>query len=270
MALAVSATVAGGSGGSGGVGTFLGSGATLSNSGIVTGGAGGAGGGDAGAGGTGGLGGAGVVGSGLTITNTGTISGGSGGAAGTGASPASPGAGGAGILGANLTVINSGAITGGLSGDGVTRANAITFTGGTNVLELQPGSAITGNVVAFSATDTLRLGGSGAASFDVSQIGLAAQYQGFGIFQKTGSSTWTLTGSNATVTPWVIQAGTLAVAADANLGAATGGLAFGGGTLQFLSGFATNRAVALNAGGGTFDTNGFFPTLSRRSAVREA
>ena len=36
------------------------------------------------------------------------------------------------------------------------------------MLELQPGSAITGNVVAFSATDTLRLGGSGAASFDVS------------------------------------------------------------------------------------------------------
>jgi autotransporter-associated beta strand protein len=48
----------------------------------------------------------------------------------------------------------------------------------------------------------------------------------------------------------------LAVAADANLGAASGGLAFGGGTLQFLSGFTTNRAVTLNAGGGAFDTNG--------------
>ena len=144
----------------------------------------------------------------------------------------------------------------------MTRANAITFTGGTNVLELQPGSAITGNVVAFSATDTLRLGGSGAASFDVSQIGLAAQYQGFGIFQKTGSSTWTLTGSNATVTPWVIQAGTLAVSADDNLGAVSGGLGFAGGTLQYLTGFATTRAVTLNAGGGTVDTNGNDATLA--------
>jgi autotransporter-associated beta strand protein len=48
----------------------------------------------------------------------------------------------------------------------------------------------------------------------------------------------------------------LAVAADANLGAATGGLAFDGGTLRFLSGFTTSRVVTLNAGGGTFDTNG--------------
>ena len=52
------------------------------------------------------------------------------------------------------------------------------------------------------------------------------------------------------------------MAADANLGAASGGLAFGGGTLQFLSGFTTNRAVTLNAGGGTFDTNGNNATLA--------
>ena len=36
-------------------------------------------------------------------------------------------------------------------------------------------------------------------SFDVSKIGAAAQYRGFGIFQKTGSSTWTLTGATAAV-----------------------------------------------------------------------
>src|SRR5262249_22656030 len=46
-----------------------------------------------------------------------------------------------------------------------------------------------------------------------------------------------------------------------NLGAAAGGLAFGGGTLQFLSGFTTSRAVTLNAGGGAFDTNGNNATL---------
>ena len=49
------------------------------------------------------------------------------------------------------TGFNSGSIAGGLSGDGVTRADAIMFTGGTNTLELRLGSTITGNVVAFSA-----------------------------------------------------------------------------------------------------------------------
>ena len=39
-------------------------------------------------------------------------------------------------------------------------------------------------------------------------------------------------------------------------------LAFGGGTLQFLSGFTTSRAVTLNGGGGTFDTNGNSATLA--------
>ena len=46
----------------------------------------------------------------------------------------SPGAGGAGIVGSGLTILNSGTISGGLSGDGVTRADAIVFTGGTNFL----------------------------------------------------------------------------------------------------------------------------------------
>jgi hypothetical protein len=58
-----------------------------------------------------------------------------------------------------------------------------------------------------------------------------------------------------------ITAGVLAVAADNNLGAASGGLAVSGGTLQFLSSFTSNRAVTLNAGGGTIDTNGNNATL---------
>ena len=117
-------------------------------------------------------------------------------------------------------------------------------------------------MVAFSSADTLALGGSTNASFNVSQIGAAAQYQGFGVFLKTGSSTWTLTGSTTAVTPWMINQGTLVVSADNNLGAASGGLSFGGGTLQFLAGFTSNRGVTLNAGGGTFDTDGNNVTLS--------
>jgi autotransporter-associated beta strand protein len=172
------------------------------------------------------------------------------------------GAGGAGIVGAGLTVINSGSISGGLYGDGLTRADAIDFIGGTNSLTLLAGFTITGNVVAYSAADTLVLGGHTNSSFDVSQIGATAQYEDFGVFDKTGSSTWTLSGTTNSVTPWAINGGTLAVSADNNLGAASGGLSFAGGTLQFLSSFATNRATTLNIGGGTFDTDGNNTTLA--------
>src|SRR5262245_1056251 len=47
-----------------------------------------------------------------------------------------------------------------LSGDGTTQADAIDFTGGVNSLTLEAGFSIIGNVVAFSAADTLILGGS--------------------------------------------------------------------------------------------------------------
>jgi autotransporter-associated beta strand protein len=256
----------GGGGGAGGYGAVLnGSGLTYTNNGTVSGGNGGAGGSSGSAfGGNGGDAGIGVdfTGSG-TLNNSGTIVGGAGGAGGAGSSSGTangnPGAGGAGIVGGGLTVINSGTITGGLGGNGVTRANAITFTGGINSLTLQAGSTITGNVVAFSTADTLALGGSANASFDVSQIGV--QYLGFGIFVKTGSSTWTLTNTTTAVTPWTINQGTLAVSSDGNLGNASGGLTFNGGTLQFLSGFTSNRTITLNAGGGSFDTDGNTATL---------
>ena len=241
-----------GGGGSGGAGAqFTAAGGSLANTGTVRGGNGGAGGSSfAGFGGAGGAGGAGLVATGLAVTNTGSIVGGNGGAGGTGTTAGANGVGGSGIAGSGLTVINSGTITGGLGGDGVTRANAITFTGGTNTLTLQAGSTITGNVVAFSAADTLTLGGSTSSSFDASQIGSAAQVQNFGQFQKTGTSTWTLTGTTTATTNWAINGGALAISSDSSLGATTGTLSFNGGALQTTSTLSTARTVTLNAGGG--------------------
>jgi outer membrane autotransporter protein len=77
-----------------------------------------------------------------------------------------------------------------------------------------------------------------------------------------GAGTTTLTATNTYSGGTTISAGTLAVSADANLGSTSGGLSFGGGTLQYLAGFTSNRGVTLNAGGGTFDTNGNGATLS--------
>jgi autotransporter-associated beta strand protein len=137
-------------------------------------------------------------------------------------------------------VTNSGTIKG---GNAFGQANAISFTGGTNVLELQAGSAITGNVVAFSAADTFRLGGATSASFDVSQIGPAAQYRGFGVLAKTGTSNWTLTGTSTATTPWTVNQGTLSV--NGSIATASLTTVNAGGT---LGGIGTVGNTAVNGG----------------------
>jgi autotransporter-associated beta strand protein len=293
----------GGNGGDGGVGAqFAGSGAVSNNSGSIAGGDGGqagargattnSGGGTGGTGGAGiygvpdvfitnaaglnivggsggqgngpqsagGTGGAGIWVFSSTITNSGFIAGGNGGFE-------NGGTGGAGIMGSGLTIINAGVIAGGLANGGTgAQANAITFTsdfGGVNTLELRAGSTIAGNAVAFNTADTLRLGGATNSSFDVANIGPAAQYQGFGIFEKAGTSTWTLTGTTTAMTPWTINQGTLAVFTDANLGAVSGGLTFTGGALEVTgAGFSSARSVALGTGGGTMQVDTGTLTLS--------
>jgi autotransporter-associated beta strand protein len=133
-----------------------------------------------------------------------------------------------------------------------------TYTGGTTItggtLQLGDGGSsgsIVGNVTndgtfAINRSDTFTFGGV---------------ISGTGAFAQIGLGTTTLTAANTYSGGTIINGGVLAVAADANLGAATGGLSFGGGTLQFLSGFTSNRAVTLNTGGGTVDTNGNSATL---------
>jgi autotransporter-associated beta strand protein len=229
-------SVTGGNGvgyGYGGAGLMLSSGGTVTNSGSIVGGAG--------------------TSSGGASPGAAVGGDGAGGAPGGDRNLAGGGVGGAGIVGADLTVINSGTITGGNGANG-SQANAITFTGGSNALELQAGSIISGNVVGTGA-DTLRLGGSTNANFDVSKIGAAAQYRGFNAFEKSGASTWTLTGSTTAVTPWTLKQGILSISSDANLGATSGALTFNGGTLQVTG--ATFRSTARNifwgAGGGGFD-----------------
>lgn len=265
-------TGGGGGGGAGGHGAIVtGNGSSSSNTGTISGGNGGAGGASGGTagnfGGDGGDGGSGLVftGSGATFTNSGTVAGGTGGAGGAaagGGSAGTAGSGGAGIVGAGLTITNSGTITGGVSGSGSTRANAISFTGGTNVLELQAGSTITGNVVDASGTGTLRLGGATSSSFDASAIGPAAQYRGFSTFVKTGTSTWTLGNTTTAVTPWTVSQGTLAITTDGSLGDVSGALTLDGGTLQILNVLTVNRNVVLGASGGTLFTIGSTGTLA--------
>jgi outer membrane autotransporter protein len=273
----------GGGGGAGGAGATITGAAVNSNTSTISGGnggnggAGGAGVAQGGDGGNGGTGGGGVVftTSGATLTNSGTIQGGNGGiggAAGTGGvngTAGVAGAGGVGITGGGLTIINSGTISGGFAGGGGAQANAITFTGGVNSLTLQSGSQISGNVAAFSTADTLGLGGAANSTFNTSLIGPLAQFQGFGNFDKTGTSVWTLTGTPGTVTPWVISDGTLKAGASTNVFGSTsaitvsapGILDLGGNNQQIGSltgsGRVTNSGVASNA---TLTTGDFTST----------
>ena len=116
------------------------------------------------------------------------------------------------------------------------------FSGGGNTMTLAPGSVITGDVLG-TGSDTFQLGGTGAATFDVSQIGSAAQYQGFGTFNKIGASNWTLTGTSTYAGPVNVNSGTLSV--NGNITSASSLTVNAGGT---LGGTGTVGNTTINGG----------------------
>ncbi|MFI5012511.1 MAG: autotransporter domain-containing protein [Hyphomicrobiales bacterium] len=107
---------------------------------------------------------------------------------------------------------------------------------------------------------SLTTNGTGTLWAEGADATIAVPIDGSGNITKIGTGTISLTRVNSYSGGTFIDAGTLAIAQDANLGAANGGVTFNGGALQFSAAnvaLAASRTIMLDASGGTIDTQGF-------------
>ncbi len=94
------------------------------------------------------------------------------------------------------------------------------------------------------------IGAGASLTFDQASTGAyAGVLSGDGRFIKAGSGTAVLSGTNTYTGGTTITGGVLSVSADANLGAALGGLTFDGGTLATTASFDSSRAITLTQAG---------------------
>ena len=161
-----------------------------------------------------------------SVDNAGTLNGDSGIAAAFGATADS--------------FVNSGSVTGDvLLGDGLDTAELVAGQSITGVIDGQGGSG-----------DFLSFTGTGTSSIDMGDV------LGFENFQKAGTSTWTLTGTNAVAAPFLVSGGTLAnnaVLQNMLMTVGPDGRLQGNGT---LGGLTINGTVAPGNSIGTINVAG--------------
>jgi hypothetical protein len=163
--------------------------------------------------------------------------------------------GGIGVSGGTLRLESGGIISGAtvssgrLELGGITLDRDVTLTSGgglsgtgtaslTGELHINPSSKYT-----LTTSGTLTLGDGSNA--------ITGGGNSYGSIEGTG--TVVLAQPNTVSTRWALNGGTLQIAADDRLGAATSDLMFGGGTLAVTDTFSSDRPVYLNSEGGTFD-----------------
>ncbi|WP_165357412.1 autotransporter-associated beta strand repeat-containing protein, partial [Sphingosinicella sp. CPCC 101087] len=116
---------------------------------------------------------------------------------------------------------------------------------------ISDGYVITGDALTLSGPDAIVNVGDGTAEGAGYSATIESALVGGTRLVKTGLGTLVLSGSNAYDGGTLIQVGALSISSDANLGAADGAIAFGGGRLVSTADIASGRAVEL-AVAGTF------------------
>ncbi|WP_414474407.1 autotransporter domain-containing protein [Microvirga sp. M2] len=133
------------------------------------------------------------------------------------------------------------------------------------------------------ATNTLALGGSGSGTFNAGTLGIASelQFQSFGTLEKTGSSTWTLTGTSQFNGSTNVKAGTLllngslsgssvSVQNGATLGGtgAVGALTFAPGSIYKVKVFSAGQADRITAAGTATLSGGTVQVLAENGTYK--
>ncbi|CDX29442.1 Outer membrane autotransporter barrel domain (modular protein) [Mesorhizobium sp. ORS 3359] len=97
--------------------------------------------------------------------------------------------------------------------------------------------------------------GDGTAGGAAYVATIASNLMGGSQLVKADAGTLVLSGTNSYTGGTAINGGTLQIASNGNLGDASGGLSLDSGRLHTTANVNSTRAVTLNAGGGTFDTD---------------
>jgi fibronectin-binding autotransporter adhesin len=124
------------------------------------------------------------------------------------------------------------------------------------------GYRIAGDTLALTGTTpTIRVGDGTAAGANMTAA-IDSMLTGTGTLTKADLGTLVLNGNNAYTGGTNIQAGTLRISSDANLGAANGSLTIGSGTLETTGTTASARSVALTGAATLLTDPGTTLTLS--------
>lgn len=154
-----------------------------------------------------------------------------------------------------LVLTNSNAFTGNFAiNAGVVQVTNNSFLGGAAATLSFDGGTLR-NTAAFTLARTTTIN-QGGATFDTEADLFAPRtISGAGALTKTGAGALTLAGTNTYAGGTTIDAGSIIVSSDANLGNASGALTFNSGVLENTAAFTSSRAVTLNNPGGSFLTD---------------
>lgn len=139
------------------------------------------------------------------------------------------------------------------------RGGAVRVTRDDNLGDASGGLALDGGALVVDgtfATERDTRVGAGGGAFDIlagRKLEHSGVVSGDGALEKRGQGELDLSGTNTYRGGTVINAGTVSVSRDSNLGAASGALAINDATLKATGSFRTSRDTRLGGAGGTFE-----------------